>query len=63
MAYPNKHNFVITDELREDYEKFLLGETTYDEVKKKYNISLYQLTKLFDMMYVERTGKLKYMVL
>ena len=47
-------DFTITDELRQDYEKFLKGQTTYDDVKKKYNISLYQLTKLFDIMYHEK---------
>ena len=56
-------DFTITDELRTEYAKFLRGETTYEEVKQKYNISLYQLKKFFNIMYFEKTKQLNYMKL
>jgi len=56
--YKQPFDFTITEELRDDYEKFLRDEITVPEIKKKYNISTYQRNKLFDIMYVEKVKKL-----
>lgn len=55
-------DFTITEELRSDYEKFLRGEKTMEEVRKDYGVTHYQITKLFDMMYFEKTEKLNYLM-
>lgn len=53
-------NFTITEELRNEYEKFLRGEKTMEDVRVKYAITQYQIMKLFDMMYFEKTKELNY---
>lgn len=53
-------DFTITDELRGEYAKFLRGEKTMDDVRKQYGITHYQIEKLFDIMYFEKTKELNY---
>lgn len=47
-------DFTITEKLRIEYDKFLRGKTSYKKVRKKYGITHYQITKLFNIMYMEK---------
>lgn len=49
-----KYDLVITNEIRMEYERFLDGQTSYNEIEKKYGLSHYKLTKIFDVLYKEK---------